>query len=50
MLRLTQRYTEDDAVDAEYQEVPEQEVPDGEAVYQAEGLDEDAPEQRVITG
>ena len=44
MLRLTQRYTED-AVDADFEEVP-----DGEAVYQAEGLDEDAPEQRVITG
>ena len=46
MLRLTQRYTED-AVDADFEEVP-----DGEAVYQAEGLDEDAPEpvERVITG
>ena len=49
MLRLTQRYQGED-LDAEYQEVPEQEVPDGEAVYQAEGLDEDALEQRVITG
>ena len=49
MLRLTQRYTEDavggEALDADFEEVP-----DGEAVYQAEGLDEDAPEQRVITG
>ena len=46
MLRLTQRYTED-AVDADFEEVP-----DGEAVYQAEGLDGDAPEpmERVITG
>ena len=46
MLRLTQRYTED-AVDAEYQEVPD-DASDGEAMYQGEAMDEDV--QRVITG